>query len=847
MSRRPAASTGDASTGLSSTGFSPAGEPSAGESASTRSRGGSDLVRVAVPLPLPETLTYRVPPRLAPLTRPGCRVRVTVGKRRLTGMVMAPADREPAGVRLRDIESIVDLEPVLPESILELAAFVSEYYMAPPGEVARALLPAGLPPWGQKTLRLTDGGALATLADPGERSVVEWLRDRGASPTSEILAELGVDVAAGAVERLQARGLLVATSPPGQGSRYATAVELAPGDLDGLLEACGRSAPARRVVEYLHAVGRPATTTEVVEAGECGKGVIRRLVGLGVLRSFTQLDRLPLDRHLARPVERHPIVLRPDQSEAVERLTGALAAGRYAPFLLAGVTGSGKTEVYLRVVEQALAGGGGSILLVPEISLVPALARTVRQRFGDRLAILHSGLARAERQQEWERIRSGRARVVLGPRSAIFAPVRDLAFIAVDEEQDASYKQESSPRYHGRDVALVRARAEGAVAVLISATPSLESRLNAQRGRLERLELTERVGQGSLPEGVLVDLRTEPGPRRPGEITFSARLLDEIETALSRGHQIILLRNRRGYAPILLCRACGHDHPCDDCGLPRTLHQRPRRLLCHYCGSVEPVRDHCAKCGETALEAIGTGTERVEERFQELFPGVPVDLLDRDAVRRVGSTKQILDRFADGETRVLIGTQMVSKGHHFPGVALTAVLHADAYLSFPDFRAVERTYSLLTQLAGRAGRGEVAGKVVIQTYHPEHYAIRAALAHDDAAFAEQEMRFRRIFHYPPYTRMTQVLLRDRRRNAVETAARRLAERLHEELAGAPEAAQVRVNGPAPAAFERLRGKWRYQILVRSRRPALVRAAIERATRGLAGPDIVLDVDPYQLL
>ena len=585
----------------------------------------------------------------------------------------------------------------------------------------------------------------------------------------------------------------------------------------------------------------------MTQAVECGKGVVRRLVSLGILRSFTQLDRLPLDRHLARAEKRTPIVLRPDQRQAVERLEVALGDAQYAPFLLAGVTGAGKTEVYLRIVEKALAEEKGSILLVPEISLVPALARTVRERFGDRLAVLHSGLARAERLQEWERIRSGQARVVLGPRSAIFAPVENLAFIAVDEEQDSSYKQESSPRYHGRDLALVRARAENAVAVLISATPSLESRLNAERGRLERLELTERVGQGELPEGVLVDLKREAGVRRPGEITFSQRLLDEVEATLAGGHQIILLRNRRGYAPILLCRACGHDHSCDDCGLPRTLHQRPRRLVCHYCGSGLEVPPLCVSCGENALEAVGTGTERVEERFRELFPGVAVDLLDRDAVRRVGSTREILDRFATGETQVLVGTQMVSKGHHFPGVTLTAVLHADAYLSFPDFRAVERTYSLLTQLAGRAGRGEEPGKVVIQTHHPEHYAIRAALEHDDAAFAEQEMHFRRVFHYPPYTRMTQILLRGTRRTAVEAEARQLAERLHQELGAASGEAGVRINGPAPAAFERLRGKWRYQILLRSHRPSLIRSGIERALDERMRAEVVLDVDPYQLL
>ncbi|MDX1645097.1 MAG: primosomal protein N', partial [Thermoanaerobaculia bacterium] len=659
----------------------------------------------------------------------------------------------------------------------------------------------------------------------------------------DIESDLELPDAAEVVRRLDDRSLVALSRPGARGSRYTTAVELGKGELDELLERCGRSAPGRRVVQFLADVGRPATLPEVLEAADCSDGVVRRLVRLEVLRRFTQLDRLPLDRHLMRRDEAEAIVLRPDQEAAVRRLVEAVDGGRYAPFLLAGMTGSGKTEVYLRVVEHALEAGRGSILLVPEIALVPALARTVRDRFGDRLAILHSGLGRAERHQEWERVASGEARVVLGPRSAIFAPVRDLAFVVVDEEQDSSYKQESTPRYHGRDLALVRARDGSATALLVSATPSLEARRNVERQRLAPLALTERVGQGRLPEGILVDLKAEPAPRRPGEVVFSQRLLTEIDRSLGRDQQIILLRNRRGYAPILLCRACGHDHSCDDCGLPRTLHQRPHRLVCHYCGSSLAVPQRCPSCDGEALEPVGTGTERVEERFGEIFPDVAVDLLDRDAVRRMGGTSAILERFARGETRVLIGTQMVSKGHHFPGVALTAVLHADSYLSFPDFRAVERTYSLLTQLAGRAGRGEQAGRVVIQTFHPDHYAIRAALEHDDAAFAEQEMRFRRIFHYPPFTRMTQVLLRDSKRERVEEEARRLAARLAADL----DDRQVRTSGPAPAPFERLQGKWRYQLLLRGRDAAEIRHALRRALAHGVRSEVVVDVDPHQLL
>jgi primosomal protein N' (replication factor Y) len=343
--------------------------------------------------------------------------------------------------------------------------------------------------------------------------------------------------------------------------------------------------------------------------------------------------------------------------------------------------------------------------------------------------------------------------------------------------------------------------------------------------------------------GVLVDLRQEPGTRRPGEVVFSARLREELERTLAAGEQAILLRNRRGYAPLLLCRACGEDFRCGQCGLPRTLHLRERRLLCHYCASSLPLPAICPACRGETLEPIGAGTERVEEELAALFPGVEIDVLDRDSARRSGGPAAILERFGRGETRLLVGTQMVSKGHHFPGVTLTAVLSADGYIGFPDFRAVEKTYALLTQIAGRAGRGDRAGRVVVQTYLPEHYAIRAALEHDDEAFAEQELRFRRAFHYPPFTRMVQLLARDRNRDRARTRLEEVAGRLERH----PLAGELRVTGPAPAPLERLRGEWRFQLLVRGRRGAAVRQAVREAVGDKSIPGLAIDVDPFHLL
>ncbi|HYN21898.1 MAG TPA: primosomal protein N' [Thermoanaerobaculia bacterium] len=799
---------------------------------------------VALPVPLPDPLTYEIPPNLAPLAKVGVRARVRLGKRRMIGVVVAVHENRPEGMNLRPVEEILDIEPVLPADLMELARFTADYYLTPLGEVFRSMLPSDVPPWGDRRIWLTDAGAFSPPRNEGEALVVEALRDGGRMSVAELQGRVGIADLDDVLSSLAERGRIGGEEAHPRSARYVSAVELAPGGLATHMAAAGRSIPGKAVVEYLSAIQRPATTAEVVAAVGCTSSVVRRLISLGVLRQFTQVEKLSLDRHrLASLGESGEIRLRSDQEIALRRLTEVLDRREFAPLLLEGMTGSGKTEVYLRAAEAALARGRSAVLLVPEIALVPALAREAERRFGENLAILHSGLGTGERQQEWERVRRGEARVVLGPRSALFAPVPDLGLLVVDEEQDTAYKQDNAPRYHARDLALVRARDAGAAALLVSATPSLESRLNVERGKLELLRLTERAGQGTLPEGILVDLRQEGASRRPGDIHFSERLRLEITQALADGDQIILLRNRRGYSPILLCRACGEDMRCPDCGLPRTYHRRLRRLICHYCGSTLSAPARCPTCGEEALEPIGAGTERVEEDFKELFPEAAVDVLDRDTARRPGGLAATLERFERGEIQVLIGTQMVSKGHHFPGVALTAVLAADTYLSFPDFRAVERTYNLLTQVAGRAGRGDRPGRVVIQTFHPDHYAIQAALNQDDAAFVKEELRFRRVFHYPPYTRMVQILVRDKDRDRAEKLIKDLAA----DLAAHPLSRNVRMAGPAPAALERLKGQWRFQLLVRSAAFKDMHRLLREVLPANPSYDLVVDVDPQQLL
>ncbi len=808
-------------------------------------------VSVAVPLPLPDPLLYSVPEPFESLAAIGSRVRVRVGKQRVIGVIVGKPAEAPAHIRVRDLDEVVDREPVVTGDLLQLARFAADYYLAPLGEVLRSILPADLPPWGVRKVWLTDAGALAPPRSEKERQVVEFLRAKGRVKVAQLQRATGLPDLADLLDRLAEEGRAVVGERRRRGARYSNAVELPPGaELEETMGKAGRSVKGRAVIEYLAALGRPDSVAGVTAAVGCTPAVVRRLVKLELLRSFTQIERIGLDRHQLSPhSEAAKIVLRQDQRVAVDAITGALdqaAQGAAFPagFLLAGITGSGKTEVYLRAAAHALALGRSSILLVPEIALVPALAQQARRRFGDQLAILHSAMSTNERHQEWERVRQGSAHVVLGPRSALFAPLKELGLLVVDEEQDSSYKQDISPHYNGRDLALVRGRDSRAVTLLISATPSLETRHNVQRGRLTRLELTQRAGQGKLPEGILVDLRREPkSSRRPGDITFSQRLCSEVTLALEAKDQIILLRNRRGYSPILLCRACGEDQKCDACGLPRTFHRRRKILVCHYCGSTRPVPQTCHACGESALEPIGAGTERVEEQVRELFPQARLAVLDRDTVRRPGGAAAVLERFGQGEVDILIGTQMVSKGHHFPKVALTAVLAADTYLGFPDFRAVEKTYNLLTQLAGRAGRGKRPGKVVIQTYHPDHYAIQAALNHDDSAFAQQEMRFRQAFHYPPYSRMVQLLVQDAKRDKAQQKMAQLAQQLQQH----PLARALRITGPAPAPLEKLRNRWRFQLLLRGTSGKnlhqLLRAVIPQKT----SYDLTIDVDPYHLL
>jgi primosomal protein N' (replication factor Y) len=752
------------------------------------------LVEVAVAAAVRGTFTYRVPPALADGVSLGQRVAVPFGRsRRATGYVVGFPERAPRGLELRDVAEVLDPFPPFTPRLVELIRWAEEYYLSPPGELLRAALPPGL-------------NARRGAQGPARRGVEYAAAEPGAAPALEALAR----------------------------------------------------APAQRaVLEYLLARGR-IPLEELRRAFPRGRAAVAALAR----RALVRLEReTPVARAGVLGADADAPALTPEQGAALAEITGAF--GAFATFLLHGVTGSGKTEVYLQAISRARAAGKGALVLVPEIALTPQLSGRFRARFGDDVALLHSGLSGAERHAEWLRLRRGEARICVGVRSAVFAPVQDLAVLVVDEEHETSFKQEDGPAYHARDLAVVRGKLEGAVVILGSATPSLESLENARRGRYRRLELPRRIDDRPMPAVELVDLRRLPprgpptrsaaSPRglissRPGVALapglVSPRLAEALGEVVAAGRQAILFLNRRGYETLVACEACGEEARCPDCAVSLTHHARRGVLLCHACGRSERMDARCPACGGARF-GVGVGTEQVEEAVKALLPGARVARLDRDAVTTAGDTAALLARFARREVDVLVGTQMVTKGHDFPGVTLVGVILADTALALPDFRAGERTFQLLTQVAGRAGRGDDAGRVIVQTFNPAARAVARAAEHDFAGFSAGELEERRRRGWPPFGRLLAVRVEGTEDGAPRTAEA-LARAARPALRG-----EVALLGPAPAAIERLRGKTRWHLLFRAAEPPplfRIHAALaEVARRPPGGAQVRFDMDPYSMM
>lgn len=824
---------------------------------------------VAVPMPLDMAFTYRMPE--ASSLAPGSRVIVPFRRQRLVGIVTEVHDRTPK-VASKSVLEILDPAPALSQELLYLGKWISEYYLAPIGEVFRSMLPLGAEFRRTVVYRITEEGQmalhLASTAGSSARSkknpedqdaeyrVLDYLalRDQARQESLRSAVRVSQSLLEGMVRKKWVSREDMSHAADASRTRQI-AILKNHDDVTSSLATSDRqkengaarpklNSNQRLILDALAAAGGKIKV-ENLRAMAVPRSTLSTLTKRGLIELIE--ERIDLSKPTVCPRPLHAIFeISSAQRAALDRIRSAAEAKAFAGMLLHGVTGSGKTAVYLAAMKSVLDAGGSAILLVPEIGLTPAVAADVHDLFGNEAAILHSALSDKERAEHWHRIRRGDARAVVGTRSAVFAPVSNLALIIVDEEQDASYKQEETPRYHARDVAVMRAKLSNAVVVLGTATPSLESYFNAKKNRYALLEMPDRVEKRPLPEVELVDMRQE-FQETGQEQVISRKLFEEIRLRLERKEQAMVLLNRRGYSPVVLCRTCGKTLECRNCAIALTHHKSKRRMECHYCGFMAAVPKHCASCGSEYVYFLGTGSEKLEELLHGLFPQARIARLDRDTVRSHADFERALNSLNAGELDLLVGTQMIAKGHDVHGVTLVGVVGADMALGFPDFRAAERTFQLLTQVAGRAGRGEVPGKVVLQTYFPDHYAVQYAAKHDFAGFYEKELRFRSWMHYPPYSSVANVMVRSTKLDDTlrwAGALGRWFEKTRHEA--------VRVLGPAAAPIERLKRDYRYHFILRSpsrqKLNALLRAMLaQAATEKIPRTNVTVDVDALWLM
>ena len=808
-----------------------------------------DFCDVALSVPLDTAFTYCVPEGMQPVI--GGRVLVPFRQQRMSGVVIALHDRAPT-VQAKNILSVLDAAPVLDQQLLQLGKWIADYYLAPPGEVFRTMLPLAAEFKRAVAYRMTDEGQMAlhhagtsgssarSRKTPDEQlvevRVLDYLAERELVREETLRNATGVSksVLAGMVRKKWIVREDLSGARDATRTMKVAVLKIAEGKLNSnqqLLIETLASAGGRVPVETLQALEVPRTT-------------LRTLVKRGLVEIIEE----PFEFVAPGKARSSPLDFQFNfaQQDALKKVNDGVRAEKFSGMLLHGVTGSGKTAVYLAAMRSVLEAGRSAILLVPEIGLTPAVAADLHNVFGDEVAILHSAFTDQERAEQWHRIKRGEARVVVGTRSAVFAPVSNLALMIVDEEQDSSYKQEETPRYHARDVAVMRAKMAGAVVVLGSATPSLESYFNAKKNKYALMNLPNRVENRPLPEVEIVDMRQE-FQETGKEQVISRKLIEQIKQRLDRKEQVMVLLNRRGYSPVALCRACGNRMECRNCAIAMTHHKGSNRMVCHYCGFMAPVPKVCGECGSEYVYFLGTGSEKLEELLHGLFPQARIGRLDRDTVRGNEDFERALNALNEGELDLLVGTQMIAKGHDIHGVTLVGVVGADMALGFPDFRAAERTFQLLTQVAGRAGRGQTPGKVILQTYFPDHYAVQYAALHDFVGFYEKELRFRSWMHYPPYSALANVLVRS---DKLDEALRwsgilgKWFEKTRHE--------GIRVLGPAAAPIVRLKQDYRYHFVLKSAsreklnaslRSMLVYAVQEKIPR----TQVIVDVDAVWLM
>ena len=805
------------------------------------------LCNVALAVPLRTRFTYKIPDRLTAEVQPGSRVVVPFRRKSLVGVVTEFVTGAPPGTKLRDVQKSLDLVPALTSKLLELGQWIASYYVAPIGEVYRAMLPPLTEVRAQQIVVSTESGRAATnsLFDEGD-ACARLFQKLAAAPTGlPLQAAIRAGVPLDELLKLQRRGLVEIRQQIESRRRRMQKII-------AWKTSQNESAPLQEKTERLRNLlaseRGPMPLPQLMKLAGVSRAVIERLLSEGKLESWEEaLDPAedPFDVGYVPPAH----ALNPEQQSAFAAIRERFELGEFGVQLLHGVTGSGKTEVYLRAVQDTLARGKNAIILVPEIALTLWIGRQCRAWFGARfegVAVLHSALSEIERAREWWRVRNGEARVIVGTRSAIFAPVDNLGLVIVDEEQESSYKQEETPRYHGRDVAIFRAKLENALALLGSATPSLETFHHARGGKYELLTLAQRVAERSLPSAELVDLREEFKQTHQTS-PISSALHKALQECLDFETQALVLINRRGYSWSVICRSCGATVQCANCSISMTHHKYRSRLECHYCGSFRSIPKKCPKCDSQYVYFFGAGSEQLEERLRKEFPKARIARLDRDTARSKRQFQETLGAFADGALDILVGTQMLAKGHDFHRVTLVGVISADNSLTMPDFRAAERTFQLLTQVAGRAGRGDLPGRVLIQTHYPEHYAIQDAIKQDYTAFYERELHYRQVMAYPPFTSLANVIVRNSNLDKAIAWSRELSQYFAPHNGDA-----IRILGPASAPLARLKTEYRFQFLLKSKRKAQLTKLLAGAlthcdAKEIPQTAVLVDMDPLQLL
>jgi primosomal protein N' (replication factor Y) len=806
-------------------------------------------IEVAISLPVHQTYTYSVPESFADFLATGKRVLVPFGRRRVTGYVFGqsgPVDKK----EIKSILDVLDDQPLFPPSMVPLFRWIADYYKYPVGEAVKNALPGGLNVYDHAVVALTDSGRAALkngLAAPVAKALLERLQS-GPCRVKELNKEVDQNLPVALIHTLEKRDWITKKWELSKGrtnAKFERFVRLA----DSALPTDRLSKPRKQIIENLYAHSE-ISVNQLKETVPTAPTLIKQLEKDGYLAIYhKRVYRDPFGSSIE--ADSAPL-LNPEQEKAVFHICRRLNKG-YRTFLLRGVTGSGKTEVYMRVAAEVLKTGRSVLVLVPEIVLITQMERRFRARFGECVSVLHSALSAGERYDQWTRIAQGEATVAIGARSAIFAPFDDLGAVIIDEEHDSSYKQEGKLRYNARDLAVVRAKQNGCVALLGSATPSVQSYYNVVTKKFSELTLKKRVEQRPLPEVSIVDLRQNRDTRGVRHF-ITAELHQSMKEALERGEQVLLFLNRRGYANFPVCGDCGQPMRCKNCDITLTLHQKANAYRCHYCGFSRAATSICDSCGSVKIKNLGLGTEKLQKMVTSLFPDSRIVRMDRDTTSRKGSILKLLKGLRDKTTDVLVGTQMVAKGHDFPNITLVGIICADLSLSFPDFRAGERTFQLLAQVSGRAGRGDRAGKVILQTYNPAHFSITTARHQDFTSFYRQEIGFRKALKYPPFSRIIQFKISGKDPQETKKHSHQLGDLCrHIKATNTGNYQFIEIMGPIEASLTRIAQRYRWQILIKSSNTGALHQFVDQLLSGHTADftrrrvKVAIDVDPVFMM